>query len=443
MVKFINKIEVKELFGYYNYMVERKNIDEELLLIIYGDNGCGKTTLLELAFNLLSIVNGNGQKTKIANIKFKEFIVTFDGDIKVMAIRGSSSIGSYHFIITEKDKIIEEMELLVDSQCKVRFEDNSESDIKFTRMLKYIEDMNVSMHYLTDKRKLYSDNHKNISKRKEIPSRRLIDDDDYYYNEENIKDELLQSILTLEGWIKKRVLESSRKGEKNINTIYSDLIKRVINNTTKNITQVDLEKLKHKLIYIRDLNKDYSKYGLSSKIETKDIENTLNNLQEKEFMMIYNILEPYIDGLESRLNSLKNIQNLIEFLISNVNKYFTNKELKYDLSNGFSIFSDDTEEKLLFTMLSSGERQLLLLFSNIITSSDNPSIFIIDEPEISLNIKWQRKLISTLIKLSNNSKIQFILATHSIELLTNYKSSVNKLEHIIIERKGKKLDKLY
>ena len=159
--------------------------------------------------------------------------------------------------------------------------------------------------------------------------------------------------------------------------------------------------------------------------------------------MIYNILEPYIDGLESRLNSLKNIQNLIEFLISNVNKYFTNKELKYDLSNGFSIFSDDTEEKLLFTMLSSGERQLLLLFSNIITSSDNPSIFIIDEPEISLNIKWQRKLISTLIKLSNNSKIQFILATHSIELLTNYKSSVNKLEHIIIERKGKKLDKLY
>ena len=74
MVKFINKIEVKELFGYYNYMVERKNIDEELLLIIYGDNGCGKTTLLELAFNLLSIVNGNGQKTKIANIKFKEFI---------------------------------------------------------------------------------------------------------------------------------------------------------------------------------------------------------------------------------------------------------------------------------------------------------------------------------------------------------------------------------
>ena len=268
-------------------------------------------------------------------------------------------------------------------------------------------------------------------------------DDDYYYNEENIKDELLQSILTLEGWIKKRVLESSRKGEKNINTIYSDLIKRVINNTTKNITQVDLEKLKHKLIYIRDLNKDYSKYGLSSKIETKDIENTLNNLQEKEFMMIYNILEPYIDGLESRLNSLKNIQNLIEFLISNVNKYFTNKELKYDLSNGFSIFSDDTEEKLLFTMLSSGERQLLLLFSNIITSSDNPSIFIIDEPEISLNIKWQRKLISTLIKLSNNSKIQFILATHSIELLTNYKSSVNKLEHIIIERKGKKLDKLY
>lgn len=428
MTKFINAIEIKELYGYYNYKVNKNEVDNPLI-IIYGDNGCGKTTLLELVFNLLSVKNGKGQKSKIAKIKFKEFIVSFDGNIQIIAKRDKSDIGSFSFQIKEENKIKYTLFMESNSECNIDFY-NSDKIVKdYLLMLEYIEKLNVSIHYLTDKRKLYSDTSTQSTYNKE--NRHLNRRDSLYFDNEEKEDELVESIKILESWIKKNVLVSSRVGEKNMNSIYKDLIKRVItNNTTKKITNDDLENLKSKLINIRESNKEYSKYGLSSRIETKDIEIALSNFDETNNILVYNILEPYVESLESRLSSLENIQNLLEFLISSTNKYFLNKTLKYDISKGFSIFSNDTDERLEFTMLSSGEKQLLLLFSNIITSSDNASIFIIDEPEISLNIKWQRKLINTLIKLSNNNKIQFIFATHSIELLTSYKSSVNKLVHL-------------
>jgi ABC-type glutathione transport system ATPase component len=77
--------------------------------------------------------------------------------------------------------------------------------------------------------------------------------------------------------------------------------------------------------------------------------------------------------------------------------------------------------------LSSGEKQLLLLFFNVLTSAETASLFIIDEPEISLNVKWQRKLVDSLIDITTESSCQFLLATHSIELLTKHRNETIKL----------------
>ena len=85
--------------------------------------------------------------------------------------------------------------------------------------------------------------------------------------------------------------------------------------------------------------------------------------------------------------------------------------------------------KLKIDQLSSGEKQLLLLFCNLLPARDNPSIFIIDEPEISLNVEWQRNLIRVLLELTEESPIQFIFATHSIEFLTQYEENVIDLIH--------------
>ena len=116
--------------------------------------------------------------------------------------------------------------------------------------------------------------------------------------------------------------------------------------------------------------------------------------------------------------------------VDNLNNYFNNKTISYTVKTGFIINQKITEDKIEFRDLSSGEKQLVLLFCNIILASAKASIFIIDEPEISLNIKWQRSLLDTLLNLVSKNHVQFIIATHSIELLTKHNENVKKLINI-------------
>jgi len=65
--------------------------------------------------------------------------------------------------------------------------------------------------------------------------------------------------------------------------------------------------------------------------------------------------------------------------------------------------------------LSSGEKQILVILLTVLVQDNKPSILFMDEPEISLHIDWQRKLIEYIRELNPN--VQIILATHSPGLI--------------------------
>ena len=69
-----------------------------------------------------------------------------------------------------------------------------------------------------------------------------------------------------------------------------------------------------------------------------------------------------------------------------------------------------------------------MLLCNAAQVSSRPTIFLIDEPELSLNVSWQRLLIDTLRKLSSGN-VQFVMATHSLELLSRHRPNMAKLEN--------------
>ncbi|MDE6578170.1 MAG: ATP-binding protein [Muribaculaceae bacterium] len=77
-------------------------------------------------------------------------------------------------------------------------------------------------------------------------------------------------------------------------------------------------------------------------------------------------------------------------------------------SNGSLLTTDD---------LSSGEKQILLLLLRIFLLNEKESVVLIDEPENSLDISWQYKLIDLLIKLNPNA--QFFITTHSPSIFGN------------------------
>jgi len=121
---------------------------------------------------------------------------------------------------------------------------------------------------------------------------------------------------------------------------------------------------------------------------------------------------------------------LLTTFVENINQqFFHDKKIQLHVQDGLKIIATDSSQALDPKKLSSGEKQLLLLFCNTLMARDQATIFIIDEQEISLNIKWQRQLIRTLLNLTKNSQVQFLFATHSIELLTQYRQHVVKLSN--------------
>ncbi len=68
-------------------------------------------------------------------------------------------------------------------------------------------------------------------------------------------------------------------------------------------------------------------------------------------------------------------------------------------------------ETLVPYQLSSGEKQILAILLTVLVEDEQPHVLFMDEPEVSLHIEWQKRLISLILELNPN--VQIILTTHS------------------------------
>ncbi|MDQ7090833.1 MAG: AAA family ATPase [Methylococcales bacterium] len=82
--------------------------------------------------------------------------------------------------------------------------------------------------------------------------------------------------------------------------------------------------------------------------------------------------------------------------------------------------------------LSSGEKQLLIILLTVLIQDNKPFILFMDEPEISLHIEWQRKLIKYIRELNPN--VQLIIATHSPDIIVHgWLDNVFNLQDLIVK----------
>lgn len=79
--------------------------------------------------------------------------------------------------------------------------------------------------------------------------------------------------------------------------------------------------------------------------------------------------------------------------------------------NSNEILFSQYGETLQPYMLSSGEKQMLVILLTALVQENRPGVMLMDEPEISLHIEWQQRLITLIRTLNPNTQI--ILCTHS------------------------------
>ena len=88
-------------------------------------------------------------------------------------------------------------------------------------------------------------------------------------------------------------------------------------------------------------------------------------------------------------------------------------------------------EVLVPYRLSSGEKQILIILLTVLVEDDLPYVLFMDEPEVSLHLEWQKRLVDLCLELNPN--VQIILTTHSPAIVMNgWVDSVTEVSDITI-----------
>ena len=136
-----------------------------------------------------------------------------------------------------------------------------------------------------------------------------------------------------------------------------------------------------------------------------------------EYVHLINLLHKLIASYDQQ----KHYDDRINGFVNTCNKYLNDKHFRYNPSNlTLGIYLNDfseEQEPVKLTQLSSGEKQIVSLFSKLYLESDEKSIVIVDEPELSLSIRWQQMLLPDIMRSHN---CRFLLAvTHSPFIFEN------------------------
>jgi predicted ATPase len=125
-----------------------------------------------------------------------------------------------------------------------------------------------------------------------------------------------------------------------------------------------------------------------------------------------------VEVIDEHKSKIDDLFKPINDFLSTVNDFYidSNKKLSIDTVGRLNVERPDGKSCSI-EGLSSGERQLLVIFAHAFFNryGERNTVFIIDEPELSLHLIWQEKFAETILKISPSS--QFLLATHSPEII--------------------------
>lgn len=130
-----------------------------------------------------------------------------------------------------------------------------------------------------------------------------------------------------------------------------------------------------------------------------------------------------MDAAQHLSESKKRFQDIVDDLFKDTGKKIIRTENEIRFSQ--------IGETLLPYKLSSGEKQILVILLTVLVEDQQPYVLLMDEPEVSLHIEWQKQLIDLILELNPN--VQIILTTHSpAVIMSGWMDKVTEVSDITI-----------
>ncbi|KEY58159.1 AAA family ATPase [Serratia sp. DD3] len=220
------------------------------------------------------------------------------------------------------------------------------------------------------------------------------------------------------------------RGKKGISKAITDMI---LNDLEVNNKINDILKMHRDAIFFKEKTEKYIRNELKIRyISTVNISFNADNNIDVGNSVSTNLLDLATEKemrelLKSENQLYKNafLEQINVMLIDTNKKFFTS-------DNEYWILDGNTSKKITLSQLSSGERQLIYILVTAANIGNSPAVFLMDEPEISLHLSWQEKILDALRKINNN--MQIIIVTHSPAMIMNgYMDSYVDIKNIITE----------
>lgn len=402
----LHSIKVKKLFGRFDYELQLK---QEGITIITGPNGYGKSTLLKIIDSI-----ANGRIDYFIQIDFKS--IELNANNKRLIIK------------KEGNRLkINDTEIKYGNKNRVDFE----TYINESYFLEYLDEYSV-----------YNKRNNRIMTYDELFLDYITKNEEMYL-QKNMRDELKNQLQALKKYEKEmgsvRLISSQRLYMKKRNWPDGDSILNVIDQLPSNLKEKIKQVSSEYASVANKLDGTYTKRLLVEKTGIRDADeytklwSTANKKFEKlkKYQLVdleiidterYNseystALKIYFDDLSEKYAVFEPLVVKLDLFTEIINQRFLFKKIVISKEAGFKIMDTDTNKEIKLKYLSSGEQQEIVLFYDLIFKTKSDLLLLIDEPEISLHVLWQKMFLNDLLKVVKSETINAIVATHSPQII--------------------------
>ena len=399
----LNKIVFEKLFGVFDYEIYLK---EGGVTILTGPNGFGKSTILKSinAFYLFDI-------TFFSKLDFKKILFFSSNSKKPICIEKEST----NIIIDEIKIDIKLLEEEMLKKSRKRISEDNWIDRRFGRFISKNEIIEfffenneernninkVDIRKLKDKFKKYSGDTKFIKEQRLLREETI----------ELFEKQTINVIEELPNQFKDKMNQVSSKYSSEANRLDSSYPNRLFK-TERGITKDEYE------MSLESMNKKFEKLNKYNISDIKRLGEQVEFLEEHS-----KALKIYFDDFEKKYKVFEDFIEQLDLFTDIINSRLKFKEIRISREDGIAVYKSNTNkknERLHLEQLSSGEKQEIILFYELIFESEKNIHLLIDEPEISLHIEWQLKFMDDLLRIAEKKKFKVTVATHSPQIINNH-----------------------
>ena len=414
----ITSLKVEKLFGRFDYDFHTKDGG---VTIVTGPNGYGKSTILQIIDAI-----SNKRTNYLFSLEFQSIECSFDNHNSVKIGRCDEGISFDGKLLSKK--AIARMDFArrrpsnirrigpnewIDSRTgQIIFPDEvplmSFMDIDSADLIEIYSNDGDEKNILLQINKTLNDMSAWSGKTRLISDQRLVK---RTYNRTRDEEDIAETVLELPNELKKKISSVSSDYSTYANKLDSTYPSRLLKSTPDD--EIDKTEYKQQLKEAQSKFEKLKKYTLA--------EFTL--LEDGSFDSKFaTALKIYFDDFFSKYSVFEDLIVKLDLFTSIINGRLKFKEIEISREKGFVVKDQSAVDRTLpLGKLSSGEKQEILLFFDLIFNTNDDLLLLIDEPELSLHVSWQQQFLDDLLKVTETNRLQVIIATHSPQIIGSHR----------------------